>query len=69
MEFFVDFKVNVPTGTPKSEVKDREKAEASATAELADEGHLVRLWRRTVTSAIARSSACSAPTAKPSSTA
>src|SRR3989475_1627200 len=50
MEFLVDFKVNVPTGTPESEVKDREKAEAFATAKLADEGHLVRLWRRTVTS-------------------
>jgi muconolactone delta-isomerase len=48
MEFLVDFKVNVPTGTPESEVKDRQKAEASATAKLADEGHLVRLWRRTV---------------------
>jgi muconolactone delta-isomerase len=50
MEFLVDFKVNVPTGASESEVKDREKAEASATAKLADEGHLVRLWRRTVTS-------------------
>ncbi|HXO59512.1 MAG TPA: muconolactone Delta-isomerase family protein [Candidatus Acidoferrum sp.] len=50
MEFLVDFKVNVPTGTPESEVKDREKAEASATAKLADAGHLVRLWRRTVSS-------------------
>src|SRR5712691_5371095 len=50
MEFLVDFKVNVPTGASESEVKDREKAEALATAKLADEGHLVRLWRRTVTS-------------------
>lgn len=50
MEFLVDFKVNVPTGAPESEVKDREKAEAAATARLADDGHLVRLWRRTVTS-------------------
>src|SRR5438309_2879628 len=50
MEFLVDFRLNVPTGTPESEVKDREKAEAFATAKLADEGHLVRLWRRTVTS-------------------
>jgi len=50
MEFLVDFKVNVPTGASESEVKDREKAEASATAKVADEGHLVRLWRRTVTS-------------------
>ena len=38
MELLVDFKVKVPTGTPESEVKDREKAEASATAKLADEG-------------------------------
>src|SRR2546428_6373695 len=52
MEFLVDFRVNVPTGTPESEVRDREKAEALATAKLADEGHLVRLWRRTVTSGV-----------------
>jgi muconolactone delta-isomerase len=31
-----------------SEVKDRERAEASAAAKLVDEGHLVRLWKRPV---------------------
>jgi muconolactone delta-isomerase len=45
MEFLVEFKVNVPDGTPESEVKDRERAEASAAAKLVDQGHLVRLWK------------------------
>ena len=45
MEFLVEFDVNVPDGTPESEVKDRERAEASAAAKLVDQGHLVRLWK------------------------
>ncbi|HEV8528688.1 MAG TPA: DUF3237 domain-containing protein [Actinomycetes bacterium] len=32
MEFFVEFEVNVPDGTPGSEVEDRESAKASAAA-------------------------------------
>ena len=48
MEFFVEFEVNVPDGTPESEVEERDKAEASAAAKLVDEGHLVRLWKRPV---------------------
>ena len=46
MELLVEFEINVPEGTPESEVNDREKAEAVAAAKLADEGHLVRLWTR-----------------------
>ena len=46
MEFLVEFDVNVPDGTPESEVDDRERAEASATRTLAEEGYLVRVWRR-----------------------
>ena len=46
MEFLVEFEVQVPAGTLRSEVGDREKAESAAAAKLADEGHLVRLWRR-----------------------
>jgi muconolactone D-isomerase len=45
MEFLVEFDVNIPHGTPESEVKDRENAEASAAAKLVDEGNLVRLWK------------------------
>ena len=45
MEFLVAFALDIPAGTPKSEISDREHAEAAATAKLADEGHLVRVWR------------------------
>jgi muconolactone delta-isomerase len=45
MEFLVAFMLDIPAGTPASEIRDRENAEAAATAKLADEGHLVRVWR------------------------
>ena len=45
-EFLVELEADVPAGTPRSEVKAREKAESAAAAKLAVEGHLVRLWRR-----------------------
>jgi muconolactone delta-isomerase len=48
MEFLVEFEVKVPEGTPESEVGARQRAEAVAAARLADEGHLVRVWRRPV---------------------
>jgi muconolactone D-isomerase len=44
-EFLVEFDLQIPTGTPESEVSRREQAESAAAAKLADEGHLVRLWR------------------------
>ena len=46
MEFLVEFEVEVPEGTPESEVEQRSGAEASAAARLVDEGHLLRVWRR-----------------------
>jgi muconolactone D-isomerase len=48
MEFLVEFELGVPEGTPETEVKDRERAEAVAAAKLAEDGHLVRLWKRPV---------------------
>jgi muconolactone delta-isomerase len=48
MEFLVEFEVNIPDGTPESDVKDREAAEASAAAKLVDEGHLLRVWKRPI---------------------
>lgn len=44
-EFLVEFDLQVPVGTPESEVSGREQAESAAAARLADEGNLVRLWR------------------------
>jgi muconolactone delta-isomerase len=48
MEFLVQFELNIPDGVAESEVEDRQRAEATAAEMLADEGHLVRLWRATV---------------------
>jgi muconolactone delta-isomerase len=46
MEFLVEFEVEVPAGTPDVEVEQRQRAESAAAAELVQDGHLVRLWRR-----------------------
>ncbi len=45
MEFLVTFALDIPAGTSKSDISDRQNAEAAATAKLADEGHLLRVWR------------------------
>ena len=45
MEFLVQFALNVPDGTPESDITERVSAEAAASAALAREGHLERLWR------------------------
>jgi muconolactone D-isomerase len=45
VEFLVEFTTNIPDGTPEAEIKSRYSAEAAASAELAREGNLVRLWR------------------------
>jgi muconolactone D-isomerase len=46
MEFLVEFEVEVPAGAPDAEVEQRQRAESAAAARLAEDGHLVRLWRR-----------------------
>jgi muconolactone D-isomerase len=46
MEFLVEFEVEVPAGTPDAEVEQHQRAESAAAAKLAENGHLVRLWRR-----------------------
>ena len=46
MEFLVEFEFEVPAGTPDADVERRQRAESAAAAELAEDGHLVRLWRR-----------------------
>jgi muconolactone delta-isomerase len=48
MDFFVEFEIKVPEGTPESEVRAREDAESAAAAKLVDQGHLIRLWKRSV---------------------
>jgi muconolactone D-isomerase len=46
MEFLVEFELEIPAGTPDEEVDRRQRAESAAAAKLAEDGHLVRLWRR-----------------------
>jgi muconolactone delta-isomerase len=48
MEFLVGFDVTVPDGAPETEVKERFDGEATAAADLARTGHLVRLWKAPV---------------------
>ena len=54
MDFLVEFEINVPEGTPETEVRAREDAESAAAAKLVDQGHLVRLWKRRVASGESR---------------
>jgi len=44
MEFLVEIEVTVPAGTPQEEIDERQRAEAAAAAQLAQEGHLARVW-------------------------
>jgi muconolactone D-isomerase len=46
MEFLVEFEVQVPADTPDAEVEQHQRTESAAAAKLAEDGHLVRLWRR-----------------------
>ncbi len=46
MEFLVEFEIVVPAGTSEAEVKHRERAEAAAATRLVEEGHLLRVWKR-----------------------
>ncbi|HEX4009706.1 MAG TPA: muconolactone Delta-isomerase family protein [Solirubrobacteraceae bacterium] len=45
MDYLVEFAVDVPESTAQAEVDERERAEAMAAAQLARDGHLLRLWR------------------------
>jgi muconolactone D-isomerase len=45
MEFLVQFELEIPAGVAEPEIEERETAEAAAAELLADEGHLVRLWK------------------------
>ena len=48
MEFLVEFEIEIPAGTARAQVDQRYRAESAAAAKLAEDGHLVRLWRRPI---------------------
>jgi len=45
MEYLTDMVTTVPEGTSPAKVDELRAAEALRAAELAKEGHLIRLWR------------------------
>jgi muconolactone D-isomerase len=45
MEFLVTMTTHVPDGTPPEDVDDVRAREATHSRELAEQGHLLRLWR------------------------
>ncbi|MEV4753873.1 muconolactone Delta-isomerase family protein [Micromonospora sp. NPDC049559] len=45
MEFFVEMVTTVPAGTSEEEVDEIRAREAANSARLAEQGHLLRLWR------------------------
>jgi muconolactone D-isomerase len=45
VEYLVTMTTQVPDGTPPAAVDDVRAREAARSAELADQGYLVRLWR------------------------
>jgi muconolactone delta-isomerase len=46
VEFLVELELIVPAGTPQAEVERRQTAEAVAAADLAAQGHILRIWNR-----------------------
>jgi muconolactone D-isomerase len=45
MEYLVDFTITVPDGTPPSELEERTTGEGARVAELAQQGHALRVWK------------------------
>jgi muconolactone D-isomerase len=45
MEYLVDFTIDIPEGTPPAEADRRARAEAERVGALAQEGHVLRVWR------------------------
>jgi muconolactone D-isomerase len=45
MDYLVDFTITVPEGTPASELEQRLAGEGARVAELAAQGHALRVWK------------------------
>jgi muconolactone delta-isomerase len=45
MDYLVDFVITVPEGAPASEVEQRMTGEGARVAELARQGHALRVWK------------------------
>jgi muconolactone D-isomerase len=47
LEYLIDFTIDIPAGTPATDVDQRSQAEADRVSVLATEGHVLRVWRPT----------------------
>jgi muconolactone delta-isomerase len=45
MEYLIDFTIDVPGDTPAAEVRERAAREGARVAELAEQGHALRVWK------------------------
>jgi muconolactone D-isomerase len=45
MEYLIDFRIRIPDDAPDDEVRERQDGEVTRVAELAREGHALRVWR------------------------
>jgi muconolactone D-isomerase len=45
MEYLVEFTITIPDGTPAAEIEQRRADEATRVAELAAQGHALRVWK------------------------
>jgi muconolactone D-isomerase len=45
LDYLVDFIITVPEATPESEVQQRTAGEVARVAELAQQGHALRVWK------------------------
>jgi muconolactone D-isomerase len=45
LEYLIDFTIDIPAGTPATDVDRRSQAEADRVGVLATEGHVLRVWR------------------------
>jgi muconolactone D-isomerase len=45
MDYLVDFTITIPAGTPEPEIEQRTTGEGARVAELAAQGHALRVWK------------------------
>jgi muconolactone D-isomerase len=45
MDYLIDFTTTVPDGTSTAEVEERSTGEGTRVAELAEQGHALRVWK------------------------
>jgi muconolactone D-isomerase len=45
MDYLVDFTTKIPEGTPSEEIERRTAGEGARVIELAEQGHVLRVWK------------------------